>query len=388
MAEISTLHDSNVHLVGFSDQIDILAHEHAPLIKLFGASNANLSKLDSVKDFPSTKVEWFDYPLAATTSVLTGSPGTSTTVSVDTGHGVRFRKGDILLNESTLEKYLVQSVATDALTVERGYGATSNTSASATQVVRKVGRVMPEGYPTYETGFVGQTTDVYNWAQVISQAVQVTKTEQIVKKRLISDLMKFNIARLFNNGGTAGELVKALQNTFYYGERIPRTTIGGTVVSTMGAMGGFDTFVTDGSLVTANLARSLQKSDINTKMRIAKDRGGRITHAICDAQMFEVLDDLFPTEDRDYNSSVGGNEPVKTIRTTHGKLKLVEDYMAPSGTIYLTNPAYVGWLPLREFHYQDYREIGDNFATDVVGEYTFFVRHGNESHAKIAGIAL
>lgn len=387
--EATTLHDSNNFLVGFGRQIDIMGWEVAPILKLAGVSSANLKKLGpNFRDWPSRHIKWPNYPLHAQTSEIDGTPGTGTSISVHTNQGKLWRKGDVFYVPSTGEKILVQSVTGDALTVERGWGSTSAAAPTNDAQIVKITRVMPEGFPTFETGYVGVIGLEENYTQIISQAVMVTGSEKAQSNLAIRDQMDFQIARLISDGDMAGELPKALANIFYYGERIARTTTGSTIASSMGSAGGFDTFVTSGDLVTSNLGRSLQRGDITSKLRKIRENNGSATHLICGFDMLEVLDDLFPAEDRLPASTVGGDAPLQTIRTTHGNLKIVPDYMAPSGTIYLTNPKYFGFLPYREFFYTKYTEQGDNTVTDVIGEYTFFLRHGNYSHAKIAGISV
>jgi hypothetical protein len=392
MATISTLTDTTTHPVAFADQIEILDRDEAPLLKLFGVGKSNLSKLGHVRDWPQTKLQWINDTVASHMGTVQNSAGTGTSIVLDTGEGAKFRAGDIIWVPSTLEKILVISVSSETLTVERGIGATSATTLNSTTPIYRKGRVMPEGYTTYATGYNTTTSLEYNYTQIISQAVSVTETERATVALGVKDQLDYQIQKLINNGGSAGELPKSLEDIFYYGERIIRSTTGATLASTVGFAGGFDTFVDDTTattgLVTADLGRSLTVSDVWTKLRNVRDRGGRITHAIMGGAMIEVFNELFPAQDRVQGASVGGDMPLETIRTPHGSFSLVYDYRAPDETVYFTNPKYVGWVPLREFGYKDYKEVGDNCVTDVVGEYTFFVRHGDVTHAKIAGITV
>ncbi len=384
---ISTLSDGTIHPVAFARQIEILDPDEAPLLKLFGTGKGNLKKLGDVRDWPATKLQWLNDTIAPITTTTDGAAGTTTTINVAAGTGVYFRKGDILLITSTGERVLVVSVSTDALTVVRGFGPVTVVTSAAGAEITRVGRVMPEGYTTYETGNLTATTLAYNYTQIISQAVSVTETERAVSTIGIQDQLDYQIQKLISDGGSAGELPKSLEDTFYYGHRVQRTTTGGTVAATIGTMGGFDTFVTNANLVKV-LSRSLTVADVWTELRTIRALGGRATHLIGGGELIEVLNELFPAQNRLPGSKVGGADPLESIVTPHGTIKPVYDYRAPAGVLYFTNPKYVGWVPLREFGYKDYKEIGDNFATDVVGEYTFFVKHGNISHGKLSSISV
>jgi hypothetical protein len=390
MATISTLTDTTTHPVAFADQIEVLDRDEAPLLKLFGVGKSNLSKLGHVRDWPQTKLQWLNDTNAAFTATTDTSAGTGTSIVLLTGEGQKFRAGDLLYVPTTGEKIIVVSVSSETLTVIRGHGDTSAVSLGAGVAVERRGRAMPEGYTTYATGYNTTTSLEYNYTQIISQAVSVTETERATVALGVKDQLDYQIMKLINNGGSAGELPKSLEDIFYYGERIIRATTGATVAATIGFAGGFDVFVNDTTattgLVTTDLARSLTVADVWQKLRNVRDRGGRVTHAIMGGQLIEVFNELFPAQDRVQATATGGDMPLETIRTPHGSFSLVYDYRAPSDTVYFVNPKYIGWVPLREFGYKDYKEVGDNCVTDVVGEYTFFVRHGDVTHAKIGGI--
>lgn len=375
MPTLSTLHDSNIHPIAIGKMIETLDLDEAPLLKRFGYSNANLKKLGTVRDWPSTELKWIN-DIVAPKSSTTTTTGTGTTIAVAATHGVRFRDGDLCVIERTKEIVLVTSVATDNLTVERGYGATSPVALVSGDVVRIVSRAMPEGNDAL-TGYHTSTTTMVNYAQIISQAVEVTETERAVSHIGIQDQLRYQTAKLFNDGGTAGELPRALANIFYYGEPIKRDS------SNRGSAGGFKTYVT--SNVTDLAQASLDTSHINKILRQVRDAGGRITHVIGNSKLMEVLDDLYPAKHRDPASGVGGAEPLGKIRTTHGSFVPVYDYMAPDNELYFVNEAYVGWLPLREFSITPIGRTGDKYTQDIVGEYTFFARH-DKTHGYISNI--
>lgn len=375
MATLTSLSDSNIHLIALGKMIETLDLDEAPLLKRFGYSNANLKKLSGVRDWPSTTLKW-PTDIVAPKSSTTTTTGTGTSIVLATDTGVYYRNGDICVIPRTMEMVLVTSVSTDTLTVERGYGATSAVALVSGDTVKIVTRAMPESSAA-TTGYHTSTSLVTNYTQIISQAVNVSKTELAVTHIGLEDTMKYQLMKLFNNSGTAGELPRALANIFYYGEPVARSA------SNRGSAGGFKSFVTT-NVIDLNQA-SLDTSHIHRVLRQIRDAGGKTTHVIGNSKMMEVLEDLYPSKYREPASGVGGAEPLMKVRTTHGSFIPVYDYMAPDGELYFTNDQRIGWLPLREFGFSKYQEIGDSITTDVVGEYTFFVRH-EKSHGYITDI--
>ena len=159
-------------------------------------------------------------------------------------------------------------VSGDVLTIVRGHGSTTPASHAQNTALYIVGRAMPEGSdPTF--GHTTTTSSPYNYSQIISEAVKVTKTEQAIMKYGIQDTMDYQVAKLFAESGRAGKLAQLLQKSFYYGKRVIRAA-----APAYGFMGGFPVFVTTN--VTALASAPLQKSDIHTKIRSIVDAGGTV----------------------------------------------------------------------------------------------------------------
>src|SRR5690606_38676421 len=123
------------------DTIYNIDFQEAALLQLLGFSSSNLKKFNVRSGWPSTKLEWLEDTNTPFRSVVgeSGFDNSETDLTVGTGHGTYFRKGDILGICTTgtdtatgpfQEKVLVTAVSGDALTIVRGYGATSGTAAA------------------------------------------------------------------------------------------------------------------------------------------------------------------------------------------------------------------------------------------------------------------
>ena len=346
--------------------------QEAPLLRLLDIGGNNQKKL-RLRGWPSTKVEWFEDTNNPVSGTLDEQlDGNETGVDVQEGEGAYLRQGDIILVES--EKMLVKAVSANTLTVERGYGSTTAAAHDDDTPWLRITRAMPEGSDPV-TGYTGTPSVPYNYVQIISAAAEITKTAMAVKNIPLEDEFDYQVAKLFDNGGSAGELPRMLANTFYYGERVQRDA------SNYGSTGGFKTFVTTN--VKTPRARLYRRSGFTTLFVTSATTTAN--YASCHGFLsVRVITDMYSA----------------TITTTRGtrrrqrdrhdqdaarSIKLVYDWMCPAGEMYFVNVDKCGWLPLRPWERNVIR-TGDRYCEDIVGEYTFFLVN-EKSHGYIHNIA-
>lgn len=367
--------DGSVNMRSIADAVYMIDWTEAPLLNILGFGPENVRKFDLV-NFPSTKVEWIEDTMSPyTTTIAEALDNSETGVDVATDTGAYFRQGDIVAVDS--EYMLVTSVSTDTLTVTRGYGSTTAASHNDASTITLLTRAMPEGSDA-TTGHTTTTSQPYNYSQIISEAAKATKTALAIKKYGITDEMDYQVSKLFANGGQAGKLAQFLQRTFYYGKRVQRSA------SAYGSMGGFGAFVTTN---VSNLSSaSLQRSDIHTKIRQIRDAGGMCTHLITGSWGLEKINGMYEGSIRTTRDETRGGSEITMVKTPHGEVEVVYDWMCPAGYMYFVNQEKCGWLPVRAFEAGKIAEQGDYFLTDVVGEYTFAIAN-EESHGLIYGFS-
>lgn len=360
---------------GIGQSIWNMDWQEAPLLRLLDIGGNNQKKL-RLRGWPSTKVEWFEDTNNPVSGTLNEALDNSEDgVDVQTGEGAYLRQGDVILVES--EKMLVKAVSANTLTVERGYGSTTAAAHDDDTPWLRITRAMPEGSDPV-TGYTGTPSVPYNYVQIISAAAEITKTAMAVKNIPLEDEFDYQVAKLFDNGGSAGELPRMLANTFYYGERVQRDA------NNYGSMGGFKTYVTTN--VRNAEGKTLQKKWIHDIIRNVRDYNGKITHLVMGSYLYEVITDMYSaTITTTREERVGGSE-IDTIKTPHGQVKLVYDWMCPAGEMYFVNVDKCGWLPLRPWERNVIKDLGDRYCEDIVGEYTFFLVN-EKSHGYIHNIA-
>lgn len=391
--------DTVTNMRSIGDVIHNLDFKSAPLLTLFGIGRENLKKFDVI-NWPTTKVEWLhDSNVIFSTKLTEDIDGsTEDEWDVSTGTGQFFRKGDIIgvlpgLQDygEPAEKAVVESVTGDTLTVyDRGFGGTSATGHANGATIILISRAVGENAPYTLEGMTIPTAS-YNYTQILDAFISMSRTEaKMMRYGYHQDHMDYQLAKLLDNNGTEGRLAKLLHRTFYWGERVQRTSPTGENV---GTMGGFNTYVTS---VTAsdehvlNLSgAALQKAHIHTVLRAIRESGDvEAPYLITSAWGIEKICSMY--EDNRYTTTdtkIVGSPQVETVRTPHGEVKLVFDHMCDRGEYYFVNPNYIGWIPFDEFFrktvYGDLKNNPNDGAIEgIVGEYTFLLANP-KSHGRI-----
>lgn len=383
MAVRESYTDTTTNIRAVGDAIYNIDFQEAALLQLLGFTNSNLKKFAVRQGWPSTKIEWLeDVNVPFTTTAAEAlADGSDTSLVVASGTGKYFRKGDVLgLYSGTTatgtidEQVLVTAVATDTLTIVRGWGDTSGAARSNSIAIRLLTRAMPEN-SIYTTEHMTTPTAPYNYTQILDAAVEMSETEAMMQRYGIDDHMDMQVAKLFNNGGQEGRLAQLLHQTFYYGQRVQRDG------SNYGSMGGFETYVTS-STASANHVFSLsdaalQKKDIHKVIRAIRNSNGRVTHLVTGAWGIEKIRSLYEDQVRTTQEQrVMGSPQVDEIVTPHGSVRVIYDWMCPEDRYYFINADKCGWIPFRDFKRKTVYGGEENNPYDgriekVVGEYTF-----------------
>ena len=114
--------------------------------------------------------------LTPSTSYISGA----TSVVLTTGQGAWVNVGDIILDAATSELLYVSAVATDTLTVTRGYAGTTAAAIGATDNFLNL-RQSSGHATTSPTALQTITSTKSNFCQIRKTAVQVSKTMEAVK---------------------------------------------------------------------------------------------------------------------------------------------------------------------------------------------------------------
>lgn len=272
-----------------------------------------------------------EYAPKDTTS--TGALGTGSPVAVAAGTGTYFRPFDLIHVPETLEIILVLSIATDSLTVTRGYGETVATTTAGATSLRIVGNALMEGDNMPQI----RTTKVIiqnNYTEIFREPIGATDTE--IQSGTYGNM---DLGRLRRKHGV--EHMMAIERAFWFGEKKedltgskPRRTTRGVMrwllVSGSGAQavdnGG-------GALTEANMESWLEKLfryGNTVKFGFTSRLGLTNISAFAKSKL-----NMFP-EDQVYGIQ------IQTYQSPHGTLKLIVNNLFEGVSV--TDKRWSGWI--------------------------------------------
>ena len=153
-----------------SDIIGIISPHETPLLSHFG---------DPRREAKSTIHEWLEDSLLPNTDTINESsftPNATSATSFDVANGAYFLAGDQVRAEGSAEVMLVDSVASDTLTVVRGYGGTTAEALSDGQTLHILGNAALEGAESPAVRFTNRVRK-QNYAQIFTSAVEVSGSQ-------------------------------------------------------------------------------------------------------------------------------------------------------------------------------------------------------------------
>lgn len=170
----------------------------------------------------------------------------NTTLAVTTGHGLRFREGDIVVDVSTGEHVRVTGISTDNLTIVRGWGTTSAASITSGDVLVIIGNANAEG-GSVRTQLSNVTSKIVNYTQIFREPIKLTGTSA-------STEYYGEAADMTNLRRTAFQMhMKDLARSWYFGEK--KEDLSGS--QPIRATAGFKAHISTNVLSTATLTEPL-----------------------------------------------------------------------------------------------------------------------------------
>lgn len=128
------------------------------------------------KGVSDPEYRWFDKAQPSKFDAVNyGTNYTAGATEVIVDDGTKFRAGDIVMDVATGEHLHVDSVSTNTLTVDRGYGSTAAGTLTDNDVLVIIGNAMAEG-ATARAALSGQKTKRTNYTQIVREPFDVTGT--------------------------------------------------------------------------------------------------------------------------------------------------------------------------------------------------------------------
>lgn len=359
----TTYSDTNIRARVVADAISMIDYESAPLLKVLGVQNQSGNKF-RFRTWPTTKPEILEDSMAPQeTTLASGYSTTGTSLAVASGTGKYFRKYHLVEIDS--ERFLVTAVSGDTLTVTYAYQGTTNANHSSGATVTIVGIAAPEGGDPI-TGFTTELSNPYNYTQILSETVSVSRTAQKNATYGITDQLAYQVGKLFSQNGQAGLLAQKLAQTFYKGKRNEDTS------NEIRTMGGFDTFVTTNVLDLAGVAP--QRSHLENMLEDIVNAGGMPDKLVVGSSFRRYISAWYEDSIRTERSEEMGGAMITKVQTDFlPPLEVIFDWMSPRGDCRIVDSKKCGWCEFDPFDIVDLAIDGDRQRQMIVGEYTFLL---------------
>lgn len=312
-------------------------------------------------------VQWEDETLLTQRSALFGNGGSitnvATTLIITTGDGIKFDTGDVILIDA--EYIRITSVATDTLTVVRGYGGSTAASHNDGAVVVGVGQTLPEGSDPNAARSIDRNNRS-NFTQIFGPwQVQTSGTEDAIQKYgLASTEFDHQV------GNRMKEMAVTMEQALLYGLKFEDT---GNRWRTFGGIDFWTTTNVDSTTTT------LTESALLAQLQACYDAGGAPDRIVVGSKQKRVISNINQTQIRYANQDDLRGQIVEAYDSDFGRQSVILDRWCRTANLYIFNRDQAEVDTLRPMQFEMLAKTGDSTKGQVVQEKTFKFRR--QSHA-------
>lgn len=387
--QLNTFGDTTTSRRTIANLINIIDPRDVPCISYFGTTNQGRFKM---LDWPNHKYAWLEDTLRVRTATLAEAmTSTETAMDVASGHGIRFKPGDVWKTAEG-DMFWVDSISTDTITVVPNWAAgnggaqgTWTTTIADAGAVTYLFSARLEGDESDQSHWV-TPSEVYNQSQIFHAEVRESLSEKDASTRYgITDSLQYQLAKLMGGAGAgggkqgrAGDLMIDLENTFFNGQRVARTS------TVAGAMGGFPYFVTTN--VFPQSSALLSQTELEDAIQACWAAGGMPDVIMCNAFQKRLISSFYSGSVRTERSDRTGGVVINNIETEFGNYDVMLNRRMPTDDIYIMQRDKIGWVTLRPWALRPLASGGDYVKSEIVGEFGF-VCQTETAHAIISGLA-
>lgn len=383
--QIYSFSDTTTTKRSISNFISLITPQDVPCISYFGTHNESRFKM---LDFPNNKYAWLEDTLRPRSATLAEAMDTTETgMDVASGQGIRFKVGDVWMFDETGEQILVTAVTpgSDTVTtiIRNWAGGVGGTGGAQGTAVSSVTNSTTLTYK-FNARLEGADSDASNWvtpseannySQIFQQELKVSGSEQDATTRYgISDMYEYQLKKYLGGAGSgggqkgrAGDLMIDLENTFFSGQKVQRTS------TVTGGMGGFPNFVTTNVLSNGGVARVLTQPLLEGHLQTIWQAGGMPDVIICNAFQKRLISSFYASSVRTERTERTGGVVINTIETEFGNYDLMLNRRADTNKVYIVQKDKVGWVTLRDWYVHPLAISGDYRKDEILGEFGFVV---------------
>ena len=313
-------------------------------------------------------------PNTATESGV-GIDASVTTVSVSTGQGVRFKVGTLFRDAAIgkTEVMQVTVIATDTLTIVRGYGSTIGETHAVSFVMNIIAHPAQESQdpPADESK---ARTKVSNYTQIFQRGIQVSHTMRSVLQAGVADEFTFQIARRML------EIERELDSSVVLG--IKSADVGSDI--SYRSMGGLVEFTSQSDGNTNTTVENITPTVINAMVKQIWDDGGSPNFILVGGALKQKISAFDQANRRStYGSTIAGYVVDKFLSDLGFSLEVIVDPWMPADTAIVGDLNKIRVMPLRNdaMRAEELARTGRSWKAQVTGQYTCEIRNAKESFA-------
>ena len=282
------------------------------------------------------------------------------------------------------EVILVTAVATNVLTVVRGYGATTKSQLMDTTGLTIFGNAALEGAEAAGARFTVRTRRS-NYTQIFSAALQITGTEAAVRQIAVQDELDYQKTNRLR------EMLRDLENIAINGVA-PAANPEGSATVRRTMRGILASLTTNQMAVGSGLIPSddvLTEAHINAALRtIWEASGTRPDLMLCGGAQKRKINGFIQTTQRTAAADERFKNLVSVYESDFGVCRILLSRYVPADAVVFVDSTKVAVVPLagRSFQYKDLAVTGDYVSGEMLGEYTLELRN-EKGHGVLSGLA-
>jgi len=361
-----------------SDLIGIISPYETPLLDALG---------DSLREATSTHHEWLEDELLPNKDAINDSTFTDPAADTDfvVDNGSRFRPGDQIQVEGSEELMLVIGVATNTLTVVRGYAGTAPENLADNKPINILGNAALEGADKPGARFTNRNR-YGNYTQIFTATVEVSGTDMAASQLGLADEMDYQKQERLR------ELIRDLENIAINGGRTTSNPEGsGSVRRSMkGIIQHLGTNVFHTGDAGFPTGTDLDEAKINYVLRnIWENSSGNVDLIIVGGFQKRKIN-AFCAGSRAYGANdTTFTDMVSVYESDFGVCKVITTRWMPQDAALLLDSSRINVLPLagRSFHFKPLASSGDYECGELIGEYTMELKN-EAAHGLIRNLSI
>lgn len=354
-------------MLDLSDELaEIIRADNTSLLGRLGISGQSTQKTH----------KWNEDSLNANTDQLAEALDDNET-DVDVDDGTKFRIGTLFkLNErNKTEVMRVTAIATNTLTVERGYGSTDGETHANDAEIMIIGHTKQEGWKPKEEDWTKARSSASNFHSILGRGIAITRSRQAIEHAGVASEFAHQVSYRLQ------EIMRSLDSSLI--NSIKSATEASD--TDYGSLGGIIEFVSasDGNINVT--AEDLTEAVTNALYKLIwDDSGGAISRGFILVggalkRVISTFDQAFRRND--FSSKVAGFVVEKFITDLGFELEVIVDPWMPDDTMIIGDLDRLRVMPLQgdSIAVENLAKTGRLIEAMVTGQYTMEVRNAIEA---------